>query len=224
MSEAAAANVQLGIAYMQQGNLALAKEKLDRALKQDPRSADVHSALALLYERLGEPDKVDSHFKRALRLAPRDPEISNNYAVYLCRNGRTKEGVERFLSAARNPLYRTPEAAYTNAGVCLRSAGRFDEALENFKKALDLRPNFAEAAYQLADLHFHQGRTQEARNRVDAFLNAFRPTPELLLLGVRVANATGDKLGAERYARQLRVEFPGSEQTRALSQIHRNPG
>src|SRR5438045_8890737 len=42
--DAAAYNVQLGIAYLHQGDVALAKDKLDRALAEDPGSADVHSA------------------------------------------------------------------------------------------------------------------------------------------------------------------------------------
>src|SRR6266478_793468 len=59
---AAAYNAQLGMAYLHQGDLALAKEKLERALAQNPRDANVHSALALLYESLGNPAKADSEF------------------------------------------------------------------------------------------------------------------------------------------------------------------
>src|SRR5690606_29986184 len=137
---------------------------------------------------------------------------------------RTEEGVRRFLEAARNPLYSTPEAAYTNAGVCLRQSKRADEAVEMFKRALDARPNFAEAAFQLGELEFERGRYADARMQIDRYLGAFRPTPDLLLLGVRVARATGDRLGEERYARKLRVEFPESEQVRALAELKRNPG
>ena len=151
-TSAAGYNVQLGYAYLRQGNLPLAKEKLERAEQQDPSSPDVHSALGLLYERLGEAKKADRHFETALRLAPKDPEIENNYAIYLCRNGRVDEGVKHFESAARNPLYRTPAVAYTNAGVCQRGAGRLAEAEKNFLRALQLRPNNAEAAFQLGDL------------------------------------------------------------------------
>jgi len=117
-------NKQLGTEYLRKGNLALAKEKLERAEKYNPRDAELHSVLAVLYERLGNPKEVDDHYKAAVRLAPKDPQISNNYAVYLCRNGRTDEGVKRFIEAAQNPLYRTPEIAFSNAGVCLRSAKR----------------------------------------------------------------------------------------------------
>jgi type IV pilus assembly protein PilF len=223
-TSAAEYNVQLGFAYLKQGNLPLAKEKLERAEKQDPSSPAVHSALGLLYERLGDSKAADRQYATALRLAPKDPEIENNYAIYLCRNGRTDEGVKRFEAAARNPLYRTPAAAYTNAGVCQRGAGRFADAEKSFLRALQVMPNSAEAAFQLGDLRLQQGAPTEARADVDHFLDSFRATPELLLLRVQIARATGDKLGEEKFSRRLRIDFPDSEQARALGATARNPG
>jgi len=223
-TSAAEYNVQLGYAYLRQGNLAVAKEKLERAAEQDPGNPAVHSALGLLYERLGDPRAADRHYSTALRLAPGEPEIENNYAIYLCRNGRVTEGVQRFEQAARNPLYRTPEAAYTNAGVCQRGAGLEAEAEANFRRALQLRPNYAEAAYQLGDLRLQKGETDAARTDLDTFLKSFRATPELLLLRVRIARASGDRLAEEKFSRMLRMDFPDSEQTRALGTLTRNPG
>lgn len=216
-------NVQLGIEYLRQGNLMVAKEKLERAEKQNYRDPKVHDALALLYERLDKPELVEKQYRAAVRLAPNDPNIVNNYAVYLCKTGRADEGVRRFKEAAGNRLYNTPAAALTNAGVCLRNAKRYDEAQENFLQALKVRPNFAEAAYQLADLDISQGRPNEARFRVDAFLASYPATADLLLIGVRAAHALGDRLSAERYARRLRVEFPGSTQSSAIPDL-KNPG
>jgi type IV pilus assembly protein PilF len=222
--DAAKYNAQLGIAYLHQGDLVLAKEKLDRALAQNPKDPSVHSALALLHDRMGNQDKADAEFRTALRLAPHDPDILNNYAVYLCRTGRTNEGVRYFEEAAHNASYRTPEAAYTNAGVCLRTAKRDEEAKANFLHALEIRPNFAEAAYQMSELEFQRGRLSDARAQIDRYLGSFEATPDLLLLGVRVARAQGDKVAAERYARRLRVDFSGSDQTHALADLDRNPG
>ncbi len=169
---AAAYNAQLGMAYLHQGDLALAKEKLERALA----------------------------------------------------SGRTDEGVRHFEEAAHNALYRTPEAAYTNAGVCLRAAKRDEEARKNFRQALQLRPNFAEAAFQLGDLEFQRGKLTDARAQIDTFLGSFEATPDLLLLGVRVTRAQGDRMAAERFARRLRVDFPGSDQARTLAELDRNRG
>jgi type IV pilus assembly protein PilF len=222
--DAAAYNVQLGIDYMKQGDLARAKEKLDKALTQNPDSPEVHSARADLFEHLGDADKADTEFRTALRLAPNDPRMLNNYAIYLCQNGRTDDGVKRFLEAAHNALYPTPELAYTNAGVCQRAAKRDEQARANFARALQVKPEFGEAEFQLANLQFDHGELSSARAGIDAYIGSYTATPDLLLLAVRVARAQGDRLAAQRYARKLQLDFPGTDQARALAALDHNPG
>jgi type IV pilus assembly protein PilF len=219
--QAADANTQLGIQYLNQGDLNLAKLKLDRALEEEPGNANVHSARAMLFERMNLPAKADEEFRTALRLAPHDPDVINNYAVYLCQVGRTDDGVKHFLEAAHDALYRTPQAAYTNAGVCLRAAKRDDEARADFNAALQLRPNDAEATFQLATLDFDHAQLLAARTRIDGYIGNYQATPDLLLLGVRVAHAQGDAVAAQRFARRLKLDYPGSDQARALEH---NPG
>src|SRR5215510_4151653 len=197
---AAKYNIQLGTAYLQQGNYALAKEKLERALKQNPKDPDVHTSLGLLYDRTGDIKGADKHFKEALRLAPDKPDLSNNYAVYLCKNGRTDEGVDRFTAVANNKYYRTPEVALTNAGVCLRSAKRLDEAEKKFAGAIRARPNYSEATVQLASLHLERKEVGEARKVVDTYLNAFKPQPDVLYSAVNVARAANDRMSEEKYS------------------------
>ena len=213
---AAKTNIQLGLAYLQQGNYPLAKEKLERSLKQNPKDADVHTGLGLLYDRTNEPKLADKHFREALRLAPDRPELSNNYAIYLCKNGRVDEGVERFTTVAVNKYYRTPEVALSNAGVCLKDAKRFDEAQKNFATAIKARPNYAEATVQLARLHLDRSQLPEARKVVETYLTAFKPDPDVLFTAVQVARAAKDRMMEEKYSRMLRLEFPESAQTRAL--------
>jgi type IV pilus assembly protein PilF len=222
--DASTYNTQLGIGYLHQDNIALAKQKLDRALKENPNNPEVHSARAMLFDRMGDSKKADEEFKVALRMAPDNPDLSNNYAVYLCQAGRATEGVHRFEDVARNALYRTPWVAYTNAGVCLRMAKRNEEAVKSFRLALQARPNFAEAAFQLGDLQLQNGDLAGARQVVDSYLGAFEETADLLLLGVRVARAQNDRVAAVIYARKLRLDFPKSAQAQALADLERNSG
>jgi len=213
---AAKTNIQLGIAYLQQGNYAVAREKLERSLKQNPKDPDVHTTLGLLYDRTGEPKLADKHYQEALRLAPDNPDVSNNYAIYLCKRGRVDDGVERFAAVAANKYYRTPEVALTNAGVCLRGAKRLDEAQAKFAAAIKVRPDYSEATVQLATLHVERGQVTEARKVVDTYLGAFRPRPDVLYAAVTVARAAKDKMSEEKFSRTLRLEFPDSAQARAL--------
>ncbi len=222
--DAATYNMQLGMAYLDRGDLVLAKDKLERAMSENPSDPNVHSAMAMLQDRLGHPDKADSEFREALHLSAREPDVLNNYAVYLCRTGRTDDGVKSFEEAAHNPLYRTPWVAYTNAGVCLRAAKRDTQSAMSFQQALRLKPNFAEAAYQLADLDFQRGEIDEAKGDVDHYLAAFEATPDLLLLRYRIAQKQGDRLAEERFGRKLRLDFPESEQARVLADLAHNPG
>jgi type IV pilus assembly protein PilF len=222
--EAAQYNVELGVAYMERGDLALAQDKLNRALKENPRDPTVHSALALLDERLGELDEADRQFHTALHLAPHDPDVSNNFAVYLCRTHRVDQGVKRLIATARDPLYTTPEAAYTNAAVCLRTVHRDAEAELDLERALALRPSFAEAVFQLASLEMQQGKLADARARIDRYIETYAATPDLLALGVRIAHALGDPVAQQRYEQRLRVDFPNSPETRALASPSPNSG
>ncbi|HVS75916.1 MAG TPA: type IV pilus biogenesis/stability protein PilW [Steroidobacteraceae bacterium] len=222
--DAAIYNTELGIAYMRRGDLAVAQSKLDRALKENADDPNVHSARALLFARMREPKLADREFREALRLAPKNPDYQNNYAVYLCSVGRVEEGVQSFVKAAQNPLYLTPELAYDNAGVCLRGARKNVEAAQMFRDALSIRPNFAQALWQLADLDFSEGRLPQARQEIDAFLASNQETPDLLLLAVKVARAQGDPLDAQLYARRLQLDFPDSAQAHALADLGHNPG
>jgi type IV pilus assembly protein PilF len=214
--QAAKYNISLGTAYLQQGNFPLAREKLERSAKQNPRDPDVHTSLGLLYDRTNDPKLADKHFREALRLAPDRPDISNNYAVYLCKNGRVDEGVERFAVVAANKFYQTPEVALTNAGVCLRGAKRLDDAQVKFAQAIRIRPNYSEPVVQLSNLYLERDQSADARRVVDTYLSAFRPNADVLYSAVAVARAQKDKVAEEKFSRTLRLEFPDSPQAKAL--------
>jgi type IV pilus assembly protein PilF len=213
---AAAINVQLGIDYLQKNELALAQTKLQRALRENPRSTDVHDALALLDEQLGDAKGADREYRRALELSAHSPRELNNYAVYLCSHGRSAEGVRYFEEAASNRLYSTPWAAYTNAGICLRGVRQNAAAMQRFTRALQINPTFADAAFEAASLEYAEQDFAAARERVDGFIMSNRPTAALLLLGWQVARAQSDALAEQRYALLLARDFPNSPQAHAL--------
>ena len=214
---AARANMTLGLGYLQEGNLPIAKEKLDKARSEDPSLPEIHGAMALLDERLGKDKEADKEFREALKIDPHDPSMLNNYAVFLCSHGKPDEGVRYFEQAATNPLYVSPWAAFTNAGVCLRAAHRDAEARARFDRALQSNPAYSEAVYQSADLDLQQQKYKDARFRIDLFLLRNPSTADLLLLGWRIAQAQEDAAGQQKYATRLAQEFPNSEQSRALS-------
>ena len=119
--KAAEINVEIGVEHLRKGNLQQAKDKIDRSLEQNPRFGRAHLVAGMLYNRLGDEGKAESHFERAVSLEPKNPEFKNNYAVYLCQHKKFERGQKVALEAAADPLYKTPEVAYLNAGNCALS-------------------------------------------------------------------------------------------------------
>ena len=205
-------NSQIAIEYMKLGKLAEARDFVERALKEDPVNANVQLTAGLVYERLGDMPTAERAYATAARLGKNDPDIQNNYAGFLCRTGKTAAGEKLFGEVAHNPLYRTPEIALVNAGVCLRGTGDMLDAQRYFNQALTIRPNMPEALLQLGSVAIDQGNGAEALDYVHRFLAVNPATPEVLWLGFRAERKLGDNTAAAVFARRVQTEFPNSEQ------------
>lgn len=216
---AASKNMEAGAEYLRRGNLRDAKDKLDKALEQDPGNYKTHWVMGLLQEQLGKPAEAERSYKTAQRLGPEDPDVASAYAVFLCKSHKVDEALPLFEGLVRNPLYRTPWAPATNAAVCLRTDKRNADAVRWLDRALTLRKDYEPAVTELADLQLALGKADLARQAVDRFLDLPRRSPTVLLIGVRAALAQGDATAADNYARMLRRDFPSSAQTQALPQL-----
>lgn len=215
--KAAAVNAELAITYMKQDNLRAAVEKVDKALEQNARSADVQSAAGFVYDRLGEDRKAGAHFEQAVKLGGKqNPDVLNNAGAFECRKGDKKRGEQLFLQAAASPLYRMPEVAFVNAGHCARADGRPKDAERYFRQALARQPNMADPLLQLADLQHEAGNNLQARAFVQRFHDAAPATAQSLWLGYRIERDQGDRSAAAEYERRLRMEFPTSEEAGRL--------
>lgn len=214
--DAARFNVELGVSYLQRGNLQDARDKLERAVEQDPSFPSAHAALGFLYERVGEMDKAGVHLRRAAQLAPDDAALQNNYGGFLCRRGERKAGIEYFERAARDAFYRTPEVALTNAGVCARGIPDLEAAEMYLRRALEVNRTYPDALLQMADLMLASGEFFSARAFMQRYEAVATATAVSLDLGRRIELSAGDTRAAAGYERRLRQEFPDSPETRRL--------
>ena len=210
--KASAVNVQLGIGYLQQNNLELAEEKLSKALRQDPESPSAHNAYAILQERLKEIDKAEYHYEKATELDPNDSQAANNYGTFLCRNGRERESEKYFLKALDNPLYSTPEYAYTNAAVCLLRVREVKQAQEYLRRALTERSDFAPALLAMAGLYFDEKDYDQAQAYLDRFHLAAQPTARSLWLSIRTALESDPNTDVSELVQRLGELYPDSRE------------
>ena len=207
-----AINVQLGIGYLEQNNMVLANEKLAKALRQDPKSASAHNAYAMLQDRLLQKEKAEEHYKIALELDPLNSQANNNYGTFLCLNNREAESEAYFLQAVQNPLYKTPEFAYTNAARCMISIKQVDQAKIYLRKALAANSRFAPALLASAELFFDDQNFKNAKILMEHYHRVRRPTAQSLWLAIRIELDLGETLIAEGFAELLYSNFPESNE------------
>ena len=203
-------NVQLGMGYLQQDNLVLASEKLTKALRQDPDSASAHNAYAILQDRLLQKDKAEEHYKIATQLDPASSQAANNYGAFLCRNNREAESEVYFLRAVENPLYKTPEFAYTNAALCLIAIKEVDRARVYLRKALAAKNDFPIAVFTMAELFFEEQNFVDASRYIDRYHLVASPTARSLWLAIRIELEQGNNRAVEEHAITLGRNFPDS--------------
>jgi len=207
-------HTELAAAYYQAGNPAVALEEVRIALEADPDYVQAYSVRGLIRAQLKENAKAEEDFQRALRIAPKNPDINNNYGWFLCETGQPRQSIQYFLNAVKDPLYETPEVAYANAGKCALKAGDMDGAQEYLLQSLRLAKSQApETRYQLANVFYLRGNLDESKVYLNEAVKAMEPpTPEALWLGVRLERKLGNKAGEGSYASQLRTRYPTSRE------------
>ena len=216
LKEAARINTQLGVDYMRKGQMDLAMTKLKRAVDQDPELALARNSLAFCYAKLGDTEKAEKEYRKALALDPESGNVRNNFGVFLCEQGQAVEARRLFMEAARNKNYATPEAAWTNAGVCARRQKDQDTAENDFREALKINPEFGDALSQMAQISYQHKDYLRARAFTQRYLVAGQSTPETLWIGLMTERKLGDLPAAHQYEKRLKLEYPDSDQAKTL--------
>jgi len=215
--KAAEYQAKLGAGYLQRNRLDLAKEYLDKALKSNSNSPQAQHYYALLQERLGDSAKAGSYFRKAMAQDGKNPELLNNYGSFLCKSGDIQQAVSAFMTAANNPLYKTPDFAYSNAGICLKSKGDFAQADAYLRKSLSIQPYSPTALFHMADLSYKQSENAKAQAFLYRYNERHPDTPETLFLCYKTNRALNDGQQAQECANRLLSKFPRSKEAAGLN-------
>jgi tetratricopeptide (TPR) repeat protein len=162
----------------QQGLAACERKGIGRSRSADEALA--HRRIAGALDRLGRFSQAEMHYKKAIKLSPRDPRIWNDagYSYYLQsrwndaertlktaarlapEDARIKTNLGLTLAAAGRPQEALPllsqysgdAIGHANLGYLLAATGQLELAREQYLQALARRPHLAVAQQALAQL------------------------------------------------------------------------
>jgi len=151
-------------------------ESLNKAAEMDPKQGAVWTQLAEAYvgkaqatppEAAADYDKSFEAYKKALEINPTDAGLYNNYALSLAKDKKLDDAKANLAKAAE---LDPPGAGkyYYNLGALLVNSGQNDAAIDEFKKAIDADPEYADAQYQF-------GVAMAAKATTDAKGNIIAP-------------------------------------------------
>ncbi len=212
-------NTELGLAYLRQGRDQAAMDKLKKAIEQDPKNANAHHYLAVLYQKLGEEKKADREYWSALQYAPEDPNLLNNYGAFLCGRGQYDKAIALFRKVLKDPLYPAKAAVYENIGLCAQAKGDIETAEQYLLKTLRANPRAAKSLLALGQIRFDQGDLAAAQQYLYDYLAIARHNAESLWLGVLLAAKAGNRDRVASYALLLKAKFPDSPQAEKLRKL-----
>ncbi|MDH7482351.1 MAG: tetratricopeptide repeat protein [Armatimonadota bacterium] len=141
------AYINLGISLEAKGRLQEAFEQYMLALKINPKSAIVHNNLGVVLAKMGNFSDAKDEFEKAIQLDP----------TYAAANRNLK----RLLRNLAGGSAMTAEDYY-RLGLALLDQGKLKEAVAQFGKAVQLKPNHSGAWNALGTTLSKLGRLKEA--------------------------------------------------------------
>jgi tetratricopeptide (TPR) repeat protein len=123
---------------------------LERCLELAPGFNEARHNYALVLNRVNKPHQALGEVARLRRGDPQNPAYRNQEAITLCHTGDYATAIGIYDALLREfPLQAQIWLSY---GHALKTAGRQDEAIAAYRRCLDLKPDFGDAYWSLANL------------------------------------------------------------------------
>jgi TolB-like protein len=160
---------------------AKAEAAAEKALEIDDNLAEAHISLAnvRVWHRWGKG--AEPEFKRGLELNPNYSTGHQWYSIYLSVIGRNGEAIAEMEKAKELDPFSI--IINTEVGCPYLYSKRYEQAIEYFRKAIEMDPAFPFAHFALAEALDRKGRYQEALGEHDKALELAREDQAFDLAG-----------------------------------------
>jgi tetratricopeptide (TPR) repeat protein len=141
------AHFDLGTAYMNLGQFEKAVKTFKHVTLLKPDMAEAYNSLGGACLNLGRHEEAIEFFKTAIQLKPNYGTAYNNLGTAQFESGLRREAIQSLKLATK-----TSDSAevHFNLGAVYSKMGQYTNAIELLKRAISLKPDFADAHFALA--------------------------------------------------------------------------
>lgn len=155
--------VDYSIALAEDHQYAEAIDVLRRYLQRNPGDRDAYNQLGKIYLLNDQADAANQAFTRAIPIS-----VLNNYATSLKKLGNNDDA-ESVFKLALNLNPKDSEVLF-NLGNLYNAENKLEQARNKYLEALQIRPDFAEAHYNVGLVFSKLGDTPKAVSHLEKFL------------------------------------------------------
>ncbi|MEQ8189568.1 MAG: tetratricopeptide repeat protein [Candidatus Eremiobacterota bacterium] len=127
-----------------------------------PEWADVHFKLARAYEAKGAHGKAISEYKKAISINPDYIDACRCLGELYSDEGFYNEAIEQFTAVLNTKVKFDYADIHRHKGFALEKIGKEEQAIEEYKKALEINPDYSEANFDMAKIHYRKKSFKEA--------------------------------------------------------------
>ncbi len=215
--EAAKTRLILALSYLENNRFEQAKFNLEKALAFSPNRADVNFSLGYYYELVGEMDIAENYYLKAIDLEPQNPNTLNNYGTFLCKAGQLEKAAVYFKRAISISKYTRAADSYENLAICALSNDKVLQAQEYFEMSYKHNPGRPYSLLSLAGIKYATGDLVSSLDYYSRYQKMAISTPRSLMLGHIIENKRGRFTQANKYADQIVLEFPDSNEAQLIT-------
>jgi len=179
--------IGMGRARIQMKQYEKAVEHLEAAAKKAPDFADVHYHLGAVFLKLNRKEKAINEFKEALNINPGYTVAKRRLDELIAPGGRDdkkvkdkKRGMEEAERVSRQANI------HFHMGNALFEKGMLSEAYEEYRQAVELRPNYPDIRNRLGELYVRRNDFNQA---CEEFETALEINPKYITALVNLADA-----------------------------------
>ena len=176
----------MGLFYLNSGQMDLAIKHLISSLSLDSGNYLALNALGLAYSMKGELKESVKYFEECLEVNPALSEAHNNLGSVYQEMGQFDKAEEEFLKASLDTKYSSREMPFYNLARLKFIQNKFQEALFQIQKALEIKPDYPLALNLQGLIYIRLDRLGEA---ISSFEKAKKITPDDIDLNFNLGEA-----------------------------------
>ncbi len=175
-SESAESYYNLGLLLQEQNRSSEAIQAYQDAIEINPNYSKAYNNLGSILKTQGKFEEAIQAYRQAIKNSPSYSQAHNNLGIALSDQGKLEEAIQAYQNVLKiNPnhleacnslgivlkdlgkINSNHGPTYNNLGNALRDQGKLEKAVQAYKQAIEINPQFPEAHHNLGTSLFLAG-------------------------------------------------------------------